>query len=370
MAQDDKQQPDWLSLNRDLFGAIIGLIAVVTAIVGFVRLWQGDAKLVTIVLVAVGVGVSLVLCRHVRFKKKASRFEPAIEVYAFRPGMRLAALVGLVGIVPLSVALLSGSILLGDLFGPTSGVSGTGALEITAVPPATPTATPGVESPTAAPTATATPVPDWLLLRTFPAPGSDASGIVRVADSLWVAVPCDDRIYRLDLEGNIIDEIDMPEPGCGPREVGLAWDGESLWGAWWSRVVQLDPNTGQTLAEFEVDMDVRGIAWDGSALWMMDMKGNLVRYDRAGHRLRRLAIPVSSPSGLAWVEGELWVVDVFGKLTRFDSEFAQLGLFSLSEECGVSSFLGASLLALYWDGESLWLADSHQERILQCEPAE
>ena len=56
-----------------------------------------------------------------------------------------------------------------------------------------------------------------------------------------------------------------------------------------------------------------------------------------------------------------------GNVNRFDSEFNKVGSFSLSK-CGAGPF--PCDVALHWDGESLWLADTGQNRILQCAPAE
>jgi predicted Ser/Thr protein kinase len=216
-------------------------------------------------------------------------------------------------------------------------------------------------------TPTATPAKqvgqEWANLRSFPAPAAEPSGIIRVADSLWVIASRGRRLYRLNLEGSIIGELDFIS-ACNK----VAWDGESLWCAANKTVYKVDPASGQELTEFEIEMsDVRGIAWDGSALWIVDGDGNLVCYDRDGQRLRRLAVAVNGwPIGLAWGAGELWVADVHGKVTRFDSEFAKIGSFSL-DQCGAGPF--PYDLALYWDGESLWLADSNQNRILQCAPA-
>jgi len=253
------------------------------------------------------------------------------------------------------------------------------------VPGPPPELTPIVASPNGAtpiPTSNLTPIPtsppeptptaalvipegqEWKSVRSFPSPGADPSGIVRVADILWVAVPCDDKVYGLNLEGGIEAEIEMPKPGCGPHEVGLAWDGKSLWGAWWDTVIQFDPDTGQALAEFEVDLDVVAITWDGSTLWMIDDDGNLAQYDRSGQRLRRLAVAVEGPpTSLTWVGRELWVADLYGELTRFDREFTKIGVLILSQ-CTAGTF--PYNLHIYWDGESLWVADAGQYRILQC----
>ena len=204
----------------------------------------------------------------------------------------------------------------------------------------------------------------WVNLRSFPAPAAGPSGIFRIGDDLGVVASRGRRLYRLNLEGDIVTEVDLPIT-CN----NMAWDGESLWCALSNTVSRVDPVSGQELAKFEVDLnDVRSITWDGEALWITDMEGNLARYDGNGQRLRRLAVAVTGwPIDLAWVAGELWVADVHGNVNRFDSEFNKVGSFSL-DQCGAGLF--PYDVALYWDGASLWLADTGQNRILQCAPAE
>jgi len=53
---------NWLDSIKKLPGWIAGFIAFVTAVVGLVKLWQGDMGLVTIVLLAVGVGGGTLGC--------------------------------------------------------------------------------------------------------------------------------------------------------------------------------------------------------------------------------------------------------------------------------------------------------------------
>jgi hypothetical protein len=210
---------------------------------------------------------------------------------------------------------------------------------------------------------------NWVQVQSFPAPGNAMTGIVRVDDTLWVTVPCDNRIFSLDLEGNLISELAMPEPGCGPGEVGLAWDGTSLWGTWWNEVIQIDPGTGQAISKFTADLDGRSIAWDGSFLWVANSAGSLSVYDLSGRRLRRLAVPVFGVlSGITWADGELLVLDEFGTLTRFDQDLSKIDSYALSGECGISSFHQQMALGLFWDGTSLWVADAVNDRIYQCAP--
>ena len=210
--------------------------------------------------------------------------------------------------------------------------------------------------------------PKWVILRSIPAPRSGPTGLVRVGDNIWVSIPGEGRLYRLDIEGNLVAELDLPTDCPYACKGGLAWDGNHLWFAIGKSVYQLDPLSGQELDTFEVDLDaITGITWDGEALLMVDDSGNLVRYDRAGQQLRQLAIrsPHGEVTGMAWVNGELWVVGIFGDLLRFDSGFEEVGSFNLSQ-CTAATF--PYYLALHWDGNSLWVVDFEGARLSQCAP--
>jgi hypothetical protein len=223
-------------------------------------------------------------------------------------------------------------------------------------------------APTRVPPAGATPVPAKTgtptgpLVHSFPAPAAGPSGIARMGDDLLVSAG--GKLYRLDLKGNILEEATFTGP-C----FGGVWDGQSLWCKSDHSVHQLSPPSWQETSSFETELGkIVGLAWDGSILWVIDANGNLVGYDRTGQRLRRLAVSASLGEivNLVWVEGEFWVVDIFNHVKRYDSQFNTLGSSDLNR-CGASF---PSALALFWDGESLWLADANENRIMQCAPAD
>jgi len=234
-------------------------------------------------------------------------------------------------------------------------------------------ATSGTPSPTGQLTAEVTPVvettetPAGPLIRSFPAPAARPSGIARVGDGLLVSAG--GKLYSLDLKGNIKEEIAFAGP-C----FGGAWDdqSQSLWCTSGRSVHQLAPPNWQEVGSFETELNrIVGLAWDESTLWVIDADGNLAGYDRTGQRLRRLAVAAQTlaPSGIVdvvWIKEEFWVVDVFNGVTRYDSQFNTLGSSDL-ERCGASF---PSALALFWDGESLWLADATDNRIHQCIPTD
>jgi tetratricopeptide (TPR) repeat protein len=92
----------WLDSIKKLPGWIMGLIAFVTAVVGFINLWQGDSSLVTIVLLAVGVGGGWLGCAYLTFKRTSPLVEGGKGTWKY-PRWRPWAMAGLV-IIPLLAA--------------------------------------------------------------------------------------------------------------------------------------------------------------------------------------------------------------------------------------------------------------------------
>lgn len=229
-------------------------------------------------------------------------------------------------------------------------------------PPSLNTSMPKVSPAETTPVAATTGALTGPMVRSFPAPAAGPFGMARIGDDLLVKAG--GKLYRLDLEGNILNEAAFDGP-C----FGGAWDGQSLWCTSVRSVHQLGPPDWQEIGSFETELTrIVSLAWDGSILWVIDADGNLAGYDRTGQRTRRLAVSASlgNVANLVWVRGEFWVVDVFNHVKRYDSQFNVLdspGLSLSMESCGATF---PSALALFWDGESLWLANANDYRIYQC----
>jgi hypothetical protein len=93
---------NWLDLIKKLPGWITGLIAFVTTVVGFIKLVQGDTGLVTIVLLAVGVGGGTLGSAYLAFKRTPPLVEGGKGTWQYSHWRRWA-LAGLV-IIPLLTA--------------------------------------------------------------------------------------------------------------------------------------------------------------------------------------------------------------------------------------------------------------------------
>jgi tetratricopeptide (TPR) repeat protein len=99
MAQSNR---NWLDFISKLSVLGTGLIAFVTAVVGFIKLWQGDVGLVTIILLAIGMGGGWLGCAYLAFRR-APPLRPGLKADWKYPRWRPWALAGLV-IIPLLAA--------------------------------------------------------------------------------------------------------------------------------------------------------------------------------------------------------------------------------------------------------------------------
>jgi len=97
-----KGNRDWLDLIKKLAGWVTGTIAFVTSVVGFVNLWRGDADLVTIVLLVIGVGGGMLSCAYVALERNPPKFGDKGPL-KYEKRWRRLALTGLV-VLPLLTA--------------------------------------------------------------------------------------------------------------------------------------------------------------------------------------------------------------------------------------------------------------------------
>lgn len=101
----DKHE-DWLDLIPKLPGLITAAVALVTAVVGFAKLWRGDTDLVTVVLLVVGGGSLWLGCVYLAFKRIPPLLEGGRPGWKY-PGWRPWARAGLV-VLPLLALGLGG----------------------------------------------------------------------------------------------------------------------------------------------------------------------------------------------------------------------------------------------------------------------
>jgi tetratricopeptide (TPR) repeat protein len=90
---------------------IVSFLALVSAIIGFIKLWQGNKGLITTILIVFGIGALLSVCIYLSFKKKPSVIEGAPTQPVFRNANRI----GIIGLIIISVLSLI-SLILGLYF--------------------------------------------------------------------------------------------------------------------------------------------------------------------------------------------------------------------------------------------------------------
>jgi len=96
---ENESKPELFDLIKRLPGWITSLIAFIAAIIGFIKLWQGNAGLMTTILLILGIGGLLIICAYIVFKKIPSQFDATTKRFAF-PKLRPFAITGLI-LIPL-----------------------------------------------------------------------------------------------------------------------------------------------------------------------------------------------------------------------------------------------------------------------------
>src|SRR4051812_11353726 len=97
-----------------------------------------------------------------------------------------------------------------------------------------------------------------------------------------------------------------PFPGAD-RVAGVTHDGHSVWAAPGTRLIAIDPGSGEPTRALDCPCDA-GTAFDGRHLYQI-AESRIDKIDPAtGKVLASIPAPGSgSDSGLAWAEGSLWV---------------------------------------------------------------
>ena len=87
---------------------------------------------------------------------------------------------------------------------------------------------------------------------------------------------------------------------------GVTYDGTQIWFAGGSKLVALDPASGQTIRAIDVPAHA-GTAFDGQHLFQL-AEDRIQKIDpQSGRVLAIIPAPHGSNAGLAWAEGSLWI---------------------------------------------------------------
>lgn len=115
-----------------------------------------------------------------------------------------------------------------------------------------------------------------------------------------------------------------PFPGA-PAISGLTFDGRHVWFGAGEALIELDPETGDTVRSIEVTADA-GTAFDGTHLFQI-AADRIQKIDKeTGRVLSTIPAPgQGGDSGLAWAEGFLWVGQHRGrKIHQIDPETGKI----------------------------------------------
>jgi len=160
------------------------------------------------------------------------------------------------------------------------------------------------------------------VLQTLSFPYPSNHGLAFDGTALWVApYRWDSRyLYRMSLDGTLLDSLYVPDFAAGDYVGGLAWDGTHLWVAvyypnQYPNLYRVNPATG--IAEDTIPAggyQPYGLAFGNGRLWnaMDDNDGDpeeIWELDPTnGTPYQHFPCPTSHPRGLAWDGEALWLV--------------------------------------------------------------
>jgi len=154
---------------------------------------------------------------------------------------------------------------------------------------------------------------DGSLIRTVQLPGfpdgdPGSYGIASTDTFWWHSDYQRESLYQLDpTDGSVLAEFPMPV-----TYLGIAWDGNDLWGVSpnAAELYRIDTSNGNILETVYLSA-VAGpidITWDGTYLWVSERDGtNFHQIDVSGNILRTEVAPSGEPRGIATERPYIWV---------------------------------------------------------------
>jgi len=207
---------------------------------------------------------------------------------------------------------------------------------------------------------------------------------------LW-NVDYDDKgaIYKIDPDLSNQDHCEIVSIFDSPSDnpAGLAWDGDYLWCSDDDEgvIYKINPSNGNEMKSIGPGIwlnNPTGLTWDGEHLWCADSgtygyEGNhcliyqidTTNSDETCIELARA--PMAGPDGesnlhgLAWDGEHLWVTDSHDKIYEIDPDLSDRYHCEI-----VNSFLspgGNQPNGLTWDGEDLWNSDAGTNKIYRLD---
>lgn len=195
------------------------------------------------------------------------------------------------------------------------------------------------------------------VVASLPAPGNGPIGLTWDGRDLWVADNRQDAIYKIDCcTGQVISSFPSP----GPEPSGLAWDGDYLWNIDLSEdkiyKISLPEVSYANLLLFNIGLEFQGDLDDGSISDELRQE-----FGNNGVSLAQNVMISIEKEGSEWL-----ITDEDGnKQYTVRKEESELNIYG-------NSFTSPEVnpIALTWDGECLWTADTKQKRIYKINPAD
>jgi len=134
----------------------------------------------------------------------------------------------------------------------------------------------------------------------LPARCSDVS---LAADALWLPCRVDDRVLKVDpASGKVLLDVDLDNP------VEIAVDGD-VWIGTATSTVQLNPDTGEVLAELDAGSEPDGgVDLDADSVWVRNSEDFLLQFDReTGAQVQQITADVTSGGDMLILDGNIWI---------------------------------------------------------------
>ena len=160
----------------------------------------------------------------------------------------------------------------------------------------------------------------------FVTPGPHPNGLQAATDGLWAIDQSDNHVYKLSYrDGSVLARMKTD----GDRASGITLGGGFMWIAstYNCKILKLDPETGETVAEFEtpgagiigqrqddpnaVSTGAHGLEWVEDKLWIATPPSQTLYQVEPStwEVLKSFKTPGGRPHGLAWDNGYMWLAD-------------------------------------------------------------
>lgn len=198
------------------------------------------------------------------------------------------------------------------------------------------------------------------IIKSIPAPDDYIWGITWDGTYLWCLDQVSKKIYKMDIDGNVISSFSVPSAGSDENPVRLVWDGTYFWCSYYcwkntEHTIQRFDTNGNVIQSFKHSGgQVYALAWDGANLWWADYNSGKVFGNGSFDGPAR-------PKGLAWDGTHLWCFAYPSTMYQMDTSGNIINSFAFPFPVDFSG----SLDGLTWDGKCFWASAYYMDTIYQ-----